>query len=79
MITAAEARERTQNFEVKEDTREKTEVELRITKSVVLGAKDCSINFRISKDTKKWLESLGYKVKRKFDPIDKEEYTLVKW
>lgn len=78
MITAFEARKKIDTLATKRGEEEKKKVEEIITKAVENGDSSCWLGIYISDTTKKWLESLGYRV-RLVSHLRNEDDTEVKW
>ena len=78
MITANEARKRIDTLATKLGEEEKKKAEARITEAVENGDSSCWLGFYVSDATKKWLESLGYQVRKMSDQRDGDD-TEVKW
>ena len=64
MITAKEARERSDAVKLEHVKQEQKLIEKQINDAVEAGADYCSIDYYTSKTTEDWLKSLGYTVER---------------
>lgn len=78
MITANEARKKIDTLATKRGEEERKKAEEKITKAVENGESSCWLGIYISEATKKWLESLGYKVRLMSDQRDGDD-TEVRW
>ena len=78
MITAKEARERTEAFESENIKSEKEAVEEKINLAVDDGLDFCFTDFNISEATIEWLSSLDYKAKN-YNCQRKDKFAKIKW